>query len=50
MYKIKRYNLGKKSPKKYKQYRNLLSTLLGDSTRFSFASYFPNNLHDLESA
>ena len=34
---------------KYKQYRNLLSTLTKDNNRSYFTNYFQNNLNDLKS-
>ena len=35
---------------KYKQYRNLLSTLMKESKKSYFTNYFQNKLHDLTSA
>ena len=34
---------------KYKQYRNLLSTLIKESKKSYFTNYFQNNLSDLKS-
>ena len=34
---------------KYKQYRNLLSTLMKESKKSYFTNYFQNNLNDLKS-
>ena len=47
--KIKDVTLKTESQIKYKQYRNLFSTLMKESKRPCFTNYFQNNLNDLKS-
>ena len=47
--KLKDVTLKYDAPIKYKQYRNLLFTLMKESKRSYFANYFQNNLNDLKS-
>ena len=46
--KLKDVTLKNEAEIKYKQYRNLLSTLLKDSKKSCFTNYFQNNLNDLK--
>ena len=46
---MKNVTLKNETQIKYKQYRNLLSTLMKKIKRFHFTSYFQNNLNDLKS-
>ena len=47
--KLKDVTLKNEAQIKYKQYRNLLSTLLKESKQSYFTNYFQNNLNDLKS-
>ena len=47
--KLKGVTLKNKAQIKYKQYRNLLSTLIKESKKSYFTIYFQNNLNDLKS-
>ena len=47
--KIKDVTLKNEAQIKYKQYRNLLSTLMKESKKSYFTNYFQNNLNELES-
>ena len=47
--KLKDASLKTEAQIKYKQYRNLLSTLMKVSKRSYFINYFQNNLNDLKS-
>ena len=48
--KLKDVTLKNEAQIKYKQYRNLLSTLMKESKKSYFTNYFQNNLNDLKSA
>ena len=48
--KLKDVTLKNEAQVKYKQYRNLLSTLMKESKKSYFTNYFQNNLNDLKSA
>ena len=48
--KLKYVTLKNEAQIKYKQYRNLLSTLMKESKKYYFTNYFQNNLNDLTSA
>ena len=48
--KLKDVTLKNEAQIKYKQYRNLLSTLMKESKKSYFTNYFQNKLHDLTSA
>ena len=47
--KLKDVTLKTEAQIKYKQYRNLLPTLMTENKRSYFTKYFQNNLHDLKS-
>ena len=47
--KLKDVTLKNEAQIKYKQYRNLLPTLLKESKRSYFTNYFQNNLNNLKS-
>ena len=47
--KLKDVTLKNEAQIKYKQYRNLLSTLMKESKKSYFTNYFQNNLNDLKS-
>ena len=47
--KVKNVTLKTEAQVKYKQYRNILSTLMKESKRSYFTNYFQNNLNDLKS-
>ena len=47
--KLKDVTLKNEAQIKYKQYRNLLSTLMKESKKSYFTNYFRNNLNDLKS-
>ena len=47
--KIKDVTLKNEAQIKYKQYRNLLSTLMKESKKSYFTNYFQNNLNHLKS-
>ena len=47
--KLKDVTLKDEAQIKYKQYRNLLSTLMKESKKSYFTNYFQNNLNDLNS-
>ena len=47
--KLKEVTLKNEAKIKYKQYRNLLPTLMKESKKYCFTNYFQNNLTDLKS-
>ena len=47
--KLKEVTLKNEAKVKYKQYRNLLPTLMKESKKYYFTNYFQNNLNDLKS-